>query len=445
MNQRTETRRSFMRKGAVLAAGMIGMPAIVPAHVLGRNGATAPSERVVLGHIGAGGRGNALLQYFREMKECQCVAVCDPFADRRDKAAHETNGYYEQEGTCIAYRDFHEMLLRDDIDAVVIATPDHWHVYAALAAVRAGKDIYVEKPLGLCVAEGRALRAEVRRLNRICQYGTQQRSQDCFHRACEAVRNGRIGAIQRVEAWAPESEAGGSTVEAPLPDGFDYDLWLGPAPVKPYTVDRCTPHGAYFISDYAIGFIAGWGSHPLDIAQWGLGTDDTCPVHFEGSGQFPEGGLYDTAIRWDVECTYANGVSMRFMSDNVAQPIVKPYRGECQSHGTTFFGEEGWISVDRRNAYAEHPGLLDAPLKSDETPLFKSGNHARNFVECVKSRQDPVCTIEAAVRSDAISHLSDIAIRLKRPIRWDPETETIADDAEASAMLSRPARGMKLG
>lgn len=431
------SRRGFLKRGA----GLVAAPTIIPSGVLGNAYAAPASERITMASIGVGSRGTDLLNLFRDMKECQVIAVCDPFTDRRLKAQKETNEKYGMKNGCDAYNDLREMVAREDIDAVVVATPDHWHVRAALAAVRAGKDVYVEKPLGLSLEQGQILRRDVRANKRIFQYGTQQRSQEDFRAACEYVRNGRIGKLERIEVWSPQSEPGGSTAEIPVPEGFDYNLWLGPAPMKPYTADRCSRLGAFYISDYALGYIAGWGVHPLDIAQWGNGTDDTSPIHYSGTGEFPPpDSLYDTSTKWDIECTYANGVKMRYMSENLAKPIVMAYRPEWNSHGTTFFGPEGWISVDRGGVYASKPELIKGKLGADGVPLYKSDNHGKNFLECIRSRKDPICPIETAVNVDAISQLSDICLRVNRDIAFDPKTETISGDEEAAARLKREMR-----
>jgi hypothetical protein len=233
------------------------------------------------------------------------------------------------------------------------------------------------------------------------------------------------------------------TRPAPVPPGFDYETWIGPAPMRPYTVTRCMEWGAYHIYDYALGFIAGWGVHPLDIAQWGLDMDHTSPVHYEGAGEVPEGGLFDTVELWDVRCRYANGVTMRFMSDRVAKPVVEPMgvkKRPFTDHGTTFWGDDGWISVNRGALYASPRELQTARIGDHEKPVIRSSSQGRNFVESIKSRRPTINPLESAIRSDTISHLSNIAIRLGRAIDWDPEEERITGDPEATRMLDRPMR-----
>ncbi len=456
MKRKDPTRRDLVKRAAITAAGAIAAPHVLASTALGRGRIPSASERVNLGHIGVGGRGAALLREFLNLPDAQCVAVCDCFEARRVEAARVVNARYaERDGAssapaiCEAYVDFRDLLARDDIDAVVIATPDHWHVPIAIMAVRAGKDVYVEKPLGVAMAWNQALRSTVQRYGAIFQYGTQQRSSRNFRFACELTRNGHLGELQRIEAWCPglaapgwyetTSKGGGSTEPIPVPDGLDYDMWLGPAPKSPYTKDRCTEWGAYHVYDNALGFIAGWGAHPLDIAQWGNGTDDTAPIEYEATGTIPTEGLFDTISEWDVHCRYANGVGLRLMNTKIAQPVVEKYRAFAD-HGTTFFGPDGWVSVDRGGIYASDPKLLETKIGPDELHLYASNHHAGNFIECVRSRSRTVCTVEAAVQSDLISHLGDICIRTGRPIRWDPTAERIVDDEAATRMLNRPLR-----
>jgi predicted dehydrogenase len=316
-------------------------------------------------------------------------------------------------------------------------------------AARAGKDMYVEKPLSTSLAWEMELRKAVKRNRSVFQYGTQQRSSSDFRIACELARNGYIGEIKRVEAWCPDISEQfdrfhvkqyGSTEPAPIPAGLDYNMWLGPAPQTPYTVDRCTQFGTYHIYDYALGFIAGWGAHPLDIAQWGLGKDHTSPVYYEGSGEIPIKGLYDTVSQWDIHCRYADGLPMRFMSERPAKPVVMKYRDKWNSHGTTFFGTEGWVSVDRSGLYTSDPKLKKIKLKSSDIHLYNSLDHALNFINCIKSRAKTISPLESAIRSDTISHMSDICIRLNTPIEWDPKAEKITNNRQASRMLKRPMR-----
>jgi predicted dehydrogenase len=435
------TRRRFI-KGAAAA---LGVPTIIPSSVFGNSQAAPPSERVTLGHIGVGGRGTALLQQFADLADAQCIAICDTFRDRREKRASQVDEHYAKtRGAksgkgCATYNDFRVMLARKDLDGVVIATPDHWHVPIAIAAIRAGKDVYVEKPLGLCIEQDRALREVVRSHRAVFQYGTQQRSEQDFRVACELVQNGRIGDLKSIDVWCPEGGEGGSMIPEPIPAGFDFPRWLGPAPVAPYTTDRCMARGGYWIYDYSIGFIAGWGVHPMDVAQWGAVVDSTCPSEYEGTGSLPREGLYNTVTSWDMRCRYASGLEIHFMSQDLAQPVVEKYR-EHHNHGTTFFGSEGWVSVGRNGIWSNPATILESEIGPDDKHLCQSDDHRQNFVDCIRSRKDTVSPIDSAVRVDAISQLCNIAIRLGRPVKWDPDNEKVLNDPEAEKMLSRPIR-----
>jgi predicted dehydrogenase len=441
------SRRNFLRS----ASAALAAPLIVPSSVFG---ASAPSNRVNLAAFGVGNRGTADTDGINSHPDARFVAVCDCYEDRREEKRQKWNKLYGGDYVK-AYSNPWEVLKRSDIDAVVIATPDHWHVPLAIAAIRAGKDVYVEKPLSVSMQWSRRLRDEMRGKGRILQYGTQQRSDKRFRYACELARNGYVGKLDRVDVWCPDASQQwyefdgkptfsvpryGSLRPAPVPAGLNYDLWCGPAPLRPYTVDRCTSFGAYHIYDYALGFIAGWGAHPLDIAQWGLGTDNTGPVFYEGTGAVPRYGLADTVDEWDIHAYYENGVHMRFMHDRAAKEPVMKYRKRWIDHGTTFFGSEGWVSVDRGGIEFSKPSLSDVTFKGSDTRLYESSHHQRNFIDCVKSRKETISPLEVAIRSDTISHLSNIVVRAGRPVKWDPAREAIAGDEEASRMLDRPMR-----
>lgn len=425
------TRRQFLQRTSAAGAAL-AFPNFIPARLLGAN---APSKRVNVGHIGVGGQGTGLLNGFLGCAQGQSVATCDPIKDRREAAAKRVEQRYAADRDrsgykgCRAYNDFRELLVRDDIDAVVVATPDHWHVPAAIAAVRAGKDVYVEKPLGISMEHNKAMRETVHLHGAVFQYGTQQRSfsQHCGF-ACELVRNGYIGDIKAVHVIAPNGQRGGVAKPEPVAEGVDYDLWLGPAPVTPFCRDRClgggSGKGVYHIYDYAIGFIAGWGAHPLDIAHWGY---PHIPVEYEGTGVIPTDGLFDTVMDWDVRGRYASG----------AEFTLKP-----GSDLTTFVGTKGWIAVGRgrQTLAAEPASLLDVKIKPDEIHLLQENNHYGDFLNCVLTRRTPASNIDSAVQSDFISHLGDICIRTGRKIKWDPKRETIVGDDSAARMMRRALR-----
>ncbi len=442
-------RRQFLKQTAFAAA----IPTIVPSSVFGK---MAPSNKVNIGCIGVGNQGSNLLRNTLGHDQARIVAVSDCFESRRQRALERIKEAYTKNNRLTdvgakAYADFRELLARDDIDGVTIATPDHWHVPISMAAIKAGKDVYVEKPLGVSVDYGFKLRKLVQDKRAVLQYGTQQRSSFYFRVACELARNGYLGEMKRIDAWAAGSRAPGHyatifdklnplTPPEKVPTDLGYDMWIGPAPTKPYTANRVTEWGAYHIYDYALGFIAGWGAHPLDIAQWGNNTDETAPVHYEGTGTIPTGGLFDTIAEWDVHCTYANGVKMRFMDTLTALPVAQKYHPDPRDHGTTFHGSEGWVSVRRGTLHFSDEKLRKIKLKDSDIHLYKSQSHTANFVDCIKTRKKPVSPIEAAVQSDLISHLSNAAIRLNRPVKWDPKTEQVIGDTELAKSLNRKMR-----
>jgi predicted dehydrogenase len=439
-------RRSFVLRSALAAAGAWTLPRILSSCTPSRQ--RGPNDRVNLAFFGVGNQGGWLLQNFMLVPGVQVVAICDTFAERREDRSRWVNEVYAKRedaasySSCEPYRLYSDVLQRDDVDAVVIATPDHWHVPLAYEAVKAGKDVYVEKPLGLSIEQGRMLRRLVRQKKAVLQYGTQQRSDPNFRLAAELAVNGGIGKLQRIDAWCPGSNRTyiGSREPIALPEGFDYDLWLGPAPWSPYTADRCTSEGSWYVGDNAIGFIAGWGAHPLDIAQWGNNSDDSGPVHYEGSGGFFEpGGLFDTIENWDVHCRYANGVELHFFSHHWMPQYVEGKRANPETHGTSFWGSDGWVSVDRSGIEAGSAELLQTVYPEDKQ-LYKSENHYANFIECVRSRRDPASNIDAAVRSDTISHLANILIRSGcAQLEWDPVSEAIVNPAPGiGRLLHRP-------
>lgn len=375
------------------------------------------------------------------------TAVCDVYKHRRDNMAKELNAQYG-EGTTRAYPDFREILERKDVDAVCICAHDNWHVPMSIAAAKAGKDIYCQKPLSISMEWSKILRQEVEKAKVIFQFGTQQRSWTPFRKTCELVRNGYIGELKEILVWCPDMSTQadrfrgkpyGSTEEVAVPDGLDYDGWQGPSDLVPYTVDRCTTYGGYHAPETSLGFIAGWGIHPLDIAQWGNRSDDTSPIKYEGTGSLPKEGIFRTVEQWDIHATYENGMPLRFMDFRTAKEPLKGFEHDG-NHGTLFRGSKGYITVNRRGVKSDIPGIIKTELKKSDETLYVSREHTGNFLDCIKSRRKPVCTLEAAIRSDTICHMTDITVRTGRTINWDPEAETIKGDAEASKLLDRPAR-----
>ena len=425
------SRRNLLKvAGAAAAAAVIG-PYIVPASARGADRIPSPSNRVTMGFIGVGGRGSALLSNFLGIKDAEVLAVCDVKKAARDQAQRGVNKQYAKE-SCGTHVDFRELLGRADVDAVVVGSTDHWHVPLALAAVRAGKDVYCEKPLGLSVEQDIALRDAVQRYGRVFQFGTQERSSWSTRQACEIVLNGWIGKVHTIKVGTRYSRSSGNYPAKPVPPEIDYDLWLGPAPVEPYCDERVSNSHWFHISDYSLGFIAGCGIHTIDMATWGNGTDLTGPLEVEGTGEFPRDGLCDNALAWNVNLKFANGVMMNF-TDGQKNPL-----------GVRFEGTEGSVFVLERHlggTYdAEPKSLLKRTLEPGDIHLPVSNHHQENFIECCKSRARTVAPIEVAVRSDTLCQLSNIAMRLGRKLKWDPAKEDFVGDAEASRMLTRPMR-----
>jgi predicted dehydrogenase len=321
-----------------------------------------------------------------------------------------------------------------DIDAVSIVTPDHWHTLPAIAAAKAGKDIFLEKPLTLTIEEGRALSDTVRRYNRVFQVGSQQRSDTRFRQACELVRNGRIGKVHTVKVGFGTDPGTGIEPVMPVPDNLNYDFWLGPVPWASYTEKRVHPQKDYGrpgwlrIADYGAGMITGWGAHHNDITQWGLGTEYTGPVEIEGQTEYPKDGLWDVHGPFRIEYTYANGVKVICADE------------EKVKSGVTFEGDQGWVWVTRGRIDAEPKSLLTSTIGPNEIQLYKSNNHKGNFLDCVKSRAMTIAPVEIAHRSCTVCLLGDIAMHLGRKLKWNPDKEEFIGDEQANRMRARTMR-----
>ncbi|UCD49907.1 MAG: Gfo/Idh/MocA family oxidoreductase [Phycisphaerales bacterium] len=420
-------RRTFVKKAVGTLGVGVGLPTIVPASVLGGNGTVAPSERITVGFIGTGGHGIDMnLKSFLAQPDAQAVAVCDVDPVNLKKARDLVNAKYGS-FDCMTTQDFREILARPDIDAVMISTPDHWHVPISIAAAKAGKDVECEKPT-LTIEEGRRLVEVMKRYDRVFQWSTEDRAVDVYHRMCELVRNGRIGKVHTIKVELPAGpDTPGNPEPMPVSEGFDYDMWLGPAPWAPYTKDRC--HWNFrWIFDYSGGMLTDWGAHLLDGAQWGNNTEHTGPVEVEGKGVFCEGGLYNTAREYHLEYTYADGVKL----------IV-----DSGTPSLRFEGTEGWIGNRgwRAKLQASRPAILDSVIGPDEIHLYTCpGGEQRNFLDCVKSRQACYFPPEIGQRCFTIAHIGNIAMLLGRKLRWNPEKERFVDDDEANRMLARAAR-----
>ena len=438
MKNRRIDRRRFIKGAAGAAAGVVSFPYVVSSAALGKAGSVAASNRIVVGCVGVGPQGTGVMRNFLGQKDAQVVAICDLKSTRRDAVQALVNKHYGGTG-CTAYKDFRKLMARDDINVILSATTDHWHVLTALAAVRSGKDVYLEKPMGLSVEQDQMLRKAVHRHARIFQFGTQQRSGRNFRFACELALNGRLGKLHTINVWSPGSSQGGDPTPVPVPEWLDYEMWLGPAPFTPYTKNRASNSIWWFVSDYALGFIAGWGIHPIDIAFWGGGKKVTTPLTVEGKGKWPAKGVCDTAMNWDIVLKYDSGLTMNFTGWPCRQEWTKRY-GKISSHGTAFEGADGWVHVNRGGISASSPEILKTQFRANDLRLPVSSNHVRNLLDCVKSRAKTVAHIDDSVQSDIICQISDIAIRLEQKLRWDSKKEIFVNNDAANRRLSRVMR-----
>jgi len=421
------TRRGFM-KGAGMAAGAAAFPTIIPASVLGQ---AAPSKVLTVACVGVGGMGLSHISQLLDRKTARIVAVADVDAFHQKRAAQKVNEKYGN-ADCKMFGDFREVTRAKDIDLITVATPDHWHAIPAIDAIRHGKDVFVEKPLTLTVREGQVLVEELRKHKRIGQTGTMQRSSEGFHRAAELIRNGRLGKVSRIEVLIPANNryVGATWKPEAVPEGLDYDFWVGPAAFAPYTAQR-THYQFRYILDYAGGQTTNWGAHYLDIAQWALGKDESGPVEVEGHGVFPSSGLFTAPTRVDVRYTYADGVTMRMRTrtDGV-------YDGNI-----VFYGDKGTLNVSRSKLRSDPEGILKEQIGDGEVRLYKSRDHFENWIECVKTRALPVSDLAIGHKTTNICNIGNIAMQLQRKLAWDPVKERFAGDEMANRLLSKPMRG----
>ena len=399
------------------AAAVLAVPTILPRSVFGAN------ERIVTGHIGVKNQGTNNLKAFRST----AAVVCDVDRDVLAKAAKllESNGVSKPG----VHHDYRELLDRKDIDAVVVTTPDHWHALMTIDACKAGKDVYCEKPLSLTISEGRKVVDTARKTNRVVQTGSQQRSDKRFRLACELVRSGKIGKVKTVLVGIPGVNFAGPPVpDSDPPAELDYDFWLGPAVKKPYNAKH-VHYNFRFFWDYSGGQMTNFGAHHLDIAQWGLGMDDSGPVATEGTATFHPEHWYEVTQTCRVTHTYANGTTV--VVGQGQKDIIE---------GVTFIGTEGSIFVDRKKLTSAPMEIARESLSGSDVHLAVSDNHHQNFLDCVKTRKRPIADVAIGHRSATVCHLGNICVRLGRKIQWDPAAETLIGDEQASAMLSRPYR-----
>jgi predicted dehydrogenase len=381
-----------------------------------------------MGFVGVGWQGGSNLKGFLEKDDVQVVALCDIDRPHLDETLKLVNDAYDNRD-CAALHNFEDLFARPGLDAVCLSLPDHWHAIVAIAAARAGLDIYGEKPFSHSLVEGRRMVEAVERHGRVWQTGSWQRSRANFHQAAELVRNGRIGKVTRVEVGLLEGfddyeRTRNRQQPVPPPATLDYDRWLGPAPWSPYCPARVHKNWRWVL-DHGGGRLMDWVGHHVDIAHWGLGYDRTGPVEVEGTGQYDPVGIWDAATKYECTVRYADGVEMDISHNG--------------SH-TKWIGDAGWIDVSREGIWSEPASLLREVIGPDETHLERSLDHYRNFLDCVRSRRETITPAEVAHRSASVGHLCLIAMRTGRKIRWNPETERILDDPEASRLLMAPYR-----
>jgi predicted dehydrogenase len=432
------SRRSFLRRTAA-ALGTVAFPVIIPSAVLGNDGGVPPSERIVMGGIGLGGQGQRNMRNFISRKDIQWVAVCDVDAGRRTQAKAIADKHYGNKD-CAAYVDFRDLLARADIDAVLIATSDRWHALLSLYAARAGKDIYCEKPMSMTIAEGRAVADTVRRYGTVYQCGTQRRSMQTFAFAVQLARAGKLGKLRKLHSYVRAGQPCPALTPERVPDGLDYDLWLGPVPWRPFHKSFVYEHAYNNNFAYGGGMITDWGAHCNDLAQWANDTQHTGPVRFEGTAELPKDGFGDVPMALHVTATYQNGVEL-IMYDRKERPLWPADNSEL---AVMFQGEEGWVYCDDGgNMFAEPQSLLREQRLRKQTWMDAAnwaGHHA-DFLECVRTRRQPIAPAEVAHRSTTVCHAANICLRLGRELTWDPRTETFVNDAEASRMIARAMRG----
>ncbi|MCW9706369.1 Gfo/Idh/MocA family protein [Fodinibius salsisoli] len=460
-NKNKMSRREYLKTSLMGAGGLIAAPSIVPSTVFGKS---APSNKINIGQIGCGRIARAMdLPITLEYDDARVIAACDVDLDRAREGKQLIEKYYAEEKgkenyvDVDVYQDYREMLEDPEIDAVIISTPDHWHAQPTIEAAMAGKDIYLQKPASLTVAEGRAMSDIIHRTGTVFQIGSQQRSVNPwpqFKRACELVRNGRIGELQKVEVGLPGDPGGGDPTNMPVPESLDYDMWLGRTPDVPYTTQRVHPEEGYSrpgwlrCEAFSAGMITGWGAHHIDAAHWGMGMEHTGPVEIEATAEFPTddpnyNGLWNVHGDFEVTAKYPNDVIMTVGGNN--------------KQGVKFIGSEGWIYASRGDVgvtasdpvseqkptesfNASNPDILTSEIGENETHLYTSQEQHGNWLKCIKSRELPVAPAEVAHRSCSACLISHIAMKLPRKLHWDPINERFKNDDEANAMLSRPQR-----
>ena len=423
----SRSRRSFLRQSALGAVALT----IIPRHVLGGKGYIAPSDKIALGFIGTGKQSSGLGQQFLNIPECQMVAACDVFEGKLQRFLQQVNAHYaeatgaDRYAGCQGYKEYEALIARDDLDAVIICLPDHWHAPVALAAMAAGKDIYCEKPMAHTVAEGRAMVEAARKYERVFQTGSMQRSRDGFRQAVELVRNGYLGDLTSVKVNVGDPAVPDDLPTEATPAGLDWDRWLGPAPQRgyspvlapPLTNDSWPMWRRY--AEYGGGILSDWGAHMFDIAQWALGMDDSGPVEF-----IPP-----------TEAGATRGLRMRYASG-----VEMVHEDFGRGWAVQFNGSEGKLEVSRSFLESDIPGLVERTIGENEIRVYKSTDHYRDWLDAIRQRTQPICDAEVGHRSASVCNLANIAYQLKRPLRWNPRKEKFKGDKAANALLGKTYR-----
>jgi len=455
----SDSRRKFLKDTIKLTAGTVALnsfPIIVPSSVFGKN---APSNKINIGQIGCGriARTHDLAETFK-YDQAHIMAIADLDRNRLQLGKKLVEGWYtkktgnENYVDIKTYDDYHELLANKDIDAVIISTPDHWHAQPAMEAAIAGKHIYLQKPTSLTIEEGRMMSNTVQKSGVVFQLGSQQRSINPwpqFKRACELVRNGRIGKLHTVHIGLPSDPAGGNTAEMPIPENLNYDMWLGSTPYIYYTLDRVHSQtdpdsrgGWLRLEQFGAGMITGWGVHHIDIAHWGMNTELTGPVEIEGTAEFPKTGLWNVHGNYNVHAKYANGVAMNLSSEN--------------PNGIKFEGSNGWIFVSRGNVsvtatdptaggtnkafVASDPKILSSVIGPNEIHLYESKEQHGNWLDCIQNKKPTISPAEVAHRSCSACLVAHAAMKIGKKLYWDPKKESFNGNVEANKLLSRPQR-----
>ncbi len=418
------SRRAFLGQSAAVGAVVV-LPSIITRSA---SGAESANEKIALASIGVGSMGMTNMKSFVGLDDCQIVAVCDPYEGRCQKAKEFLDAKYGDTG-CAMYGDYRDVIARDDIDGVIITVQDHWHALIATAAAKAGKDMYCEKPLGVSVEECQIIRDVVRDEKRVFQTGTWQRSKAVFQQACRLARNGYVGKIHTVEVAAPgptyQPKYDGAMDSQPVPDGFNWEMWRGPAPETDYNPGRVAWPDWYLIWDYCVGFITNWGVHHLDIANWGCPTIGDSPFEVECKANYREKGFTDNVEGWDGTFVYPDGLKVVFKDSSKLK------------QGCKFIGDEGWVHVDRKSISAAPESLLTLEFKDTDQMLTDSTNHGGDLLACMRTRKDPVSDVDAAYTASSLGMQADVAARLGKKLAWDPKAERFTNSDEANTMLHR--------